>query len=211
MNIVQNFEDVQKDLNNLNLNSKIIAVSKTFELSHIMPLIDSGHLIYGENRVQEAKKKWSEILASRQNLELHLIGGLQSNKAKDAVKLFQYIHSVDRKSLVDALFDAEKKEKLNRKYFIQVNTGDEDQKNGISIGELKDLFNYSKDKINVIGLMCIPPVNDNATKHFEILKNLRNKLNLSELSMGMSHDYLEAAKLGATYIRVGSKIFGSRD
>ena len=211
MNIVQNFEDVQKDLNNLNLNSKIIAVSKTFELSHIMPLIDSGHLIYGENRVQEAKKKWSEILVSRQNLELHLIGGLQSNKAKDAVKLFQYIHSVDRKSLVDALFDAEKKEKLNRKYFIQVNTGDEDQKNGISIGELEDLFNYSKDKINVIGLMCIPPVSDNATKHFEILKNLRNKLNLSELSMGMSHDYLEAAKLGATYVRVGSKIFGSRD
>ena len=210
MSIVQNLENIKKELVSKNINSKIIAVSKTFELSHIQPLIDYGHLAYGENKVQEAKGKWEELLETNDNIELHLIGGLQTNKSKDAVKLFKYIHSVDREKLVDTLFVAEKNLNLKRKYFLQVNTGDEEQKSGISIERIKDLYDYAKKKLDIIGLRCIPPVDEDSKKHFEILRELSKKLNLNELSMGMSHDYIEAGLCGATYVRVGSKIFGER-
>ena len=210
MSIVQNLENIKKELVEKNINSKIIAVSKTFELSHIQPLIDYGHLAYGENKVQEAKGKWEELLEKNDNIELHLIGGLQTNKSKDAVKLFKYIHSVDREKLVDTLSAAEKNLNLKRKYFLQVNTGDEEQKSGISIERIEDLYDYAKKKLDIIGLMCIPPVEEDSKKHFEILRELSKKLNLNELSMGMSHDYIEAGLCGATYIRVGSKIFGER-
>jgi len=210
MSIVQNLENIKKELVEKNINSKIIAVSKTFKLSHIQPLIDYGHLAYGENKVQEAKGKWEELLEKNDNIELHLIGGLQTNKSKDAVKLFKYIHSVDREKLVDTLSAAEKNLNLKRKYFLQVNTGDEEQKSGISIEKIEDLYDYAKKKLDIIGLMCIPPVEEDSKKHFEILRELSKKLNLNELSMGMSHDYIEAGLCGATYIRVGSKIFGER-
>ena len=210
MSIVQNLKNIQQELEKNKVNPKIIAVSKTFPIEHISPLIDHGHLVFGENRVQEAKEKWMDIANKKEELELHLIGGLQSNKAKDAVKIFKFIHAVDRKNLVDELTKSEEKLNLKRKYFLQVNTGDESQKFGVSINDLKDLFQYSKDKLNVVGLMCIPPADEEPTKHFKILKDLSIQLNLNELSMGMSNDYIEASKNSSSYIRVGSKIFGAR-
>jgi len=211
MSIVQNLENIKKELKDNNINPKVIAVSKTFEISHINPLIDHGHYIYGENRVQEAKRKWEQLLIQNKNLNIHLIGGLQSNKAKDAVKLFSCIHSVDREKLVDALLIAEESLKLKREYFLQVNTGNENQKSGVNIKNLEQLYEYTKGKLNIVGLMCIPPINEDSKKHFETLRELAEKLNLSELSMGMSHDYLKAGLTGATYVRIGSKIFGQRD
>ena len=211
MNIVQNLENIKKELEDNNINPKVIAVSKTFEISHISPLIDHGHYIYGENRVQEAKRKWEKLLIKNKNLNIHLIGGLQTNKAKDAVKLFTCIHSVDREKLVDALSIAEESLKLKREYFLQVNTGNEEQKSGINIKNLEQLYKYTKRKLKVVGLMCIPPINEDSIKHFETLRELAKKLNLNELSMGMSHDYLKAGLTGATYVRIGSKIFGQRD
>ena len=211
MSIVQNLENIKKELEDNNINPNIIAVSKTFEISHISPLIDHGHYIYGENRVQEAKRKWEGLLIKNKNLNIHLIGGLQTNKAKDAVKLFGCIHSVDREKLVDALFIAEENLKLKREYFLQVNTGNEDQKSGVNIKNLEQLYKYTMGKLNVVGLMCIPPINEDSKKHFETLRELAKKLNLNELSMGMSDDYLEAGLTGSTYVRIGSKIFGKRD
>ena len=211
MSIVQNLENIKKELKANNINPNVIAVSKTFEISHISPLIDYGHYIYGENRVQEAKRKWEGLLIKNKKLNIHLIGGLQTNKAKDAVKLFSCIHSVDREKLVDALFIAEESLKLKREYFLQVNTGNEDQKSGVNINNLEQLYKYTKRKLNVVGLMCIPPINEDSKKHFETLRELAKKLNLNELSMGMSHDYLKAGFSGATYVRIGSKIFGERD
>ena len=210
MSIVQNFENIKKELIDNHINSKIIAVSKTFDLSYIQPLLDYGHLAYGENRVQEAKGKWEELLKINTDIELHLIGGLQTNKAKDAVKLFKFIHSVDREKLVNALADVEENLGLKRKYFLQVNTGEEIQKSGSSISNIKKLYDFAKNRLDIIGLMCIPPVDDDSKKHFEILRELSNELSLNELSMGMSHDYIEAGKCGATYVRIGSKIFGQR-
>ena len=211
MSIVQNLKNIKKELEDNNINANVIAVSKTFEISHISPLIDYGHYIYGENRVQEAKRKWEGLLIKNKNLNIHLIGGLQTNKAKDAVKLFSCIHSVDREKLVDALFIAEESLKLKREYFLQVNTGNEDQKSGVNINNLEQLYKYTKRKLNVVGLMCIPPINEDSKKHFETLRELAKKLNLNELSMGMSDDYLNAGLAGATYVRIGSKIFGQRD
>lgn len=211
MSIVQNFENIKKELIDNNINSKIIAVSKTFELTHIQPLINYGHFVYGENRVQEAKAKWENIKKLNKSIELHLIGGLQTNKAKDAVKLFDYIHSVDRESLVEALKIAEEKLNFKRKYFLQVNTGDEEQKFGTSIKDLDKLYNFAKDKLNIVGLMCIPPIDQDHKKHFETLRELSVNLGIKELSMGMSDDYLDAGLIGATYVRIGSKIFGFRD
>ena len=211
MSIVQNLENIKKELKDNNINLKVIAVSKTFEISHINPLIDHGHYIYGENRVQEAKRKWEDLLIQNKNLNIHLIGGLQTNKAKDAVKLFTCIHSVDREKLVDALLIAEDSLKLKREYFLQVNTGNENQKSGVNIKNLEQLYKYAKGKLNIVGLMCIPPINEDSKKHFETLRELAKKLSLRELSMGMSHDYLKAGLIGATYVRIGSKIFGQRD
>ncbi len=211
-NIVQNFLNIRDELTNTNLNPTVIAVSKTFPLGHIKPLIDHGHRVFGENKVQEAKQKWSGLKDSLKDLELHLIGGLQSNKSKEAVQLFDYIHSVDSIKLASELSKAEAKLSVKRKYFIQINVGMEEQKSGVSKKEVENLLKYcvNEKNLNVIGLMCIPPFDQNPTPHFNYLKELNNDLGLKFISMGMSEDYMNAAKCGSTHVRIGSKIFGSR-
>ena len=190
----------------------IIAVSKTFSIEHIKPLVDHGHQHFGENKVQEAISKWSEIKKNNVNLKLHMIGKLQSNKAKDAVKLFDYIHSLDNQKLADALAKHQMSLKKNLKYFIQVNIANEIQKSGIPVGELDPFYNYCKYQINlnIQGLMVIPPYDNKPEKYFKSLNELNKSLALQDLSMGMSADYMEAIKYGATFIRVGSSIFGER-
>ena len=211
-NIVQNFLNIRDELTNTNLNPTVIAVSKTFPLGHIKPLIDHGHRVFGENKVQEAKQKWSGLKDSLKDLELHLIGGLQSNKSKEAVQLFDYIHSVDSIKLASELSKAEAKLGVKRKYFIQVNVGMEEQKSGVSKKEVENLLKYcvNEKNLNVIGLMCIPPFDQDPTPHFNHLKELNDDLGLKFISMGMSEDYMNAAKCGSTHVRIGSKIFGSR-
>ena len=190
----------------------IIAVSKTFSLAHIQPLIDYGHNHFGENKVQEAISKWTNVKKDNKKLNLHMIGKLQSNKAKDAVKIFDYIHSLDNQKLADILAKTQVNENKNLKYFIQVNIGNESQKSGIPVNELDAFYNYcSKEiKLNILGLMVIPPNDNNTKKYFQYLNELNKSLALIDLSMGMSSDYLEAVTNEATYVRVGSSIFGSR-
>ena len=190
----------------------IIAVSKTFTIDYINPLIEHGHEHFGENKVQEALSKWSETVRKNESIKLHMIGKLQSNKAKDAVKVFDYIHSLDNQKLADALAKHQMSLKKNLKYFIQVNIGNEIQKSGISVDELDPFYNYCKYEINlnIIGLMIIPPNDNNTQKYFKSLSELNKSLALQELSMGMSADYIEAVNHGATFVRVGSSIFGER-
>ena len=190
---------------------KIIAVSKTFSLDKILPLIENGHLDYGENKIQEAVDKWTEIKSQNSNIKLHMIGKLQKNKVKFAVKLFDYIHSVDSEKLVQKIFDEQNKINRKIKIFIQVNIGDEDQKSGIDKNQLSNLINYCK-KINleVAGLMCIPPANLESDKYFKKMNLLNNEFGFQELSMGMSSDYLKAVENNATFLRIGSSIFGQR-
>ena len=205
-------EDLIKSKANLNKLPKIIAVSKTFPIENILPLIEHGHLHYGENKVQEGVDKWSDIKNRKDNIKLHLIGRLQTNKVKFALKLFDYIHSLDSIKLANKI--AEEQEKLAKKpkIFIQVNIGDEDQKSGINKEKLSDFYKFCKNlNLDIIGTMCIPPNDDNTEKYFSEMNDINKKLNLIELSMGMSGDYLEATRFNATYVRVGSKIFGSRD
>ncbi len=190
---------------------KIIAVSKTFNLEKIIPLIEFGHLDYGENKVQEAIDKWSEIKTKKQDIKLHLIGKLQTNKVKLALKIFDYIHSLDNKKLAKKISDEQLKQNKKIKLFIQVNIGNEDQKSGVNTSELNELYNYCKQlNLNIIGLMCIPPVNKDPEKYFKETNFLRKELSLPELSMGMSSDYLKAVQNSSTYLRIGSNIFGSR-
>ena len=190
----------------------IIAVSKTFSLNQIQPLIDHGHLHYGENKVQEALEKWSEIKKTNNNIKLHMIGKLQSNKVKFAVKLFDYIHSVDSEKLANKIASEEIKVGRKLKIFVQVNIGDEQQKSGINKNEIKDLILFCKDiKLNLIGLMCIPPDNKDPTSYFKEMSEINRSFGFSDLSMGMSSDYLNAARNSATYLRIGSSIFGPRD
>ena len=190
----------------------IIAISKTFPLEHINPLIKHGHQHFGENKVQEALSKWIEIKRDNKNLKLHMIGKLQSNKAKDAVKLFDYIHSLDNQKLADSLAKHQLSLKKNLKYFIQVNIGNEIQKSGIAVNELDPFYNYCKNEIdlNIIGLMVIPPNDNNSEKYFKSLHELNRSFALKELSMGMSADYIKAVDHGSTFVRVGSSIFGER-
>ena len=177
----------------------------------IMPLIEYGHLEYGENKVQEAIIKWTEVKLAKPNIKLHLIGKLQTNKVKLALKLFDYIHSVDTKKLAKKIADEELKQNKKIKIFLQVNIGDEEQKSGINKDYLNDLFSYCKNlNLDVVGLMCIPPENNKSEIFFKEMSLLNKKLNLKELSMGMSADYIEAAKNSATYLRIGSNIFGKR-
>ena len=186
-------------------------MSKTFKIDHILPLIEYGHFHYGENKVQEAYDKWSQIKEKNKNIKLHLIGRLQTNKVKLAVKLFDFIHSLDSKKLANKISLQEKEQNLKTKLFIQVNIGDEEQKSGISKNELLDFYSYCKSlNLDIIGLMCIPPINQDSSKYFAEMKNLSQKLNLNELSMGMSSDYVNAVENRSTFIRVGSKIFGQR-
>ena len=199
-----------RDLNSQN-NSKIIAVSKTFNLDKIMPLINHGHKNFGENKVQEAVEKWTEIKKKNPNIKLHMIGKLQSNKVKFAVKLFDYIHSVDSQKLANKISEEEKKVNKKMNIFIQVNVGDEVQKSGINQDEVYDLVNYCKNlNLNVIGLMCIPPQGKEPGIYFEKVSLLNKKFGFSELSMGMSSDYMKAIQYNATYLRIGSSIFGKR-
>jgi len=176
-----------------------------------MPLIEYGHLEYGENKVQEAITKWTEVKLANPNIRLHLIGKLQTNKVKFALKLFDYIHSVDTKKLAKKIADEELKQNKKIKIFLQVNIGNEEQKSGINKDYLNEFYLYCKNlNLDIVGLMCIPPTNDNAEKHFKEMALLTKKLDLKELSMGMSADYIEAVKNSATYIRIGSNIFGKR-
>ena len=214
---VKNLLDIQDTikvkLNKININNypKIIAVSKTFKIDQISPLIDHGHKDFGENKVQEAVKKWTEVKKINPEIQLHMIGKLQTNKVKFAVKLFDYIHSVDSKKLAKKIADEQSKINKNIKIFLQVNIGDEGQKSGINKNELKQLVSYCKQiNLDLIGLMCIPPANINPEIYFDEMKNLNKSLGFKELSMGMSSDFLLAAKNESTFIRVGSSIFGQR-
>tara|TARA_B100001248_G_scaffold261983_1_gene255396 strand:+ start:7088 stop:7738 length:651 start_codon:yes stop_codon:yes gene_type:complete len=190
----------------------IIAVSKTFPIEHVSPLIDHGHTHFGENKVQEAFAKWTKQKEINQNLKLHMIGKLQSNKAKDAVKIFDYIHSLDNKKLADNLAKHQINLNKNLKYFIQVNIGNEFQKSGIPAEELDVFYNYciKEIKLKIIGLMVIPPNDNNPDKYFKSLYLLNKSLALDNLSMGMSADYISAIKNGSNFVRIGSSIFGSR-
>jgi len=191
---------------------KIIAVSKTFKLERILPLLDFGHLDYGENKVQEAIDKWTDIKMRKPSIRLHLIGKLQTNKVKFALKIFDYIHSVDSKKLAKKIADEEIKQKKKVKIFIQVNIANENQKSGIVKEELLDLSKYCKElNLDIVGLMCLPPIKENPIKYFQETFKLNQKLAYSELSMGMSSDYLKAIENHSTYLRIGSGIFGSRD
>ena len=203
-------EDLKSKINNYQ-DIKIIAVSKTFPIVAITPLIKYGHLHYGENKVQEAIIKWTDIKLANPNIKLHLIGKLQTNKVKFAIKLFDYIHSVDTKKLAKKIADEELKQNKKIKIFLQVNIGDEEQKSGIDKDYLNDFYSYCKNlNLDIVGLMCIPPVDNKSEFFFKEMALLTKKLNLKELSMGMSADYIEAAKNSATYIRIGSNIFGKR-
>ena len=199
--------------NNQNLKfPNIIAVSKTFKLEKILPLIDHGHIDYGENKVQEAIEKWTSIKEKKPNIKLHLIGRLQTNKVKFAIKIFDYIHSLDSIKLAKKIADEEKKQNRKTQLFIQVNIGNEDQKSGVDLKNLTELYSYCKElDLNVIGLMCIPPFEEDSEKYFKEMKILNKKLNLTNLSMGMSSDYLKAIENSATHVRIGSNIFGSRN
>ena len=191
---------------------KIIAVSKTFPLEQIRPLLDLGHINFGENKVQEAMSKWIEIKKYKKDLKLHMIGKLQSNKARDAVNLFDYVHSLDNQKLADTLSKHEINQNKKLKYFIQVNVGNELQKSGIPATELDSFYNYctNEAKLEIIGLMVIPPNEKNTSKYFKALETLNKSLALRERSIGMSADYVEDIKYGATFVRIGSAIFGSR-
>ena len=212
--IVDRFEKIKLKILSLKADKpvKIIAVSKTFNLDYIKPLIDHGHLHFGENKVQEALTKWSDQKKINQSLQLHMIGKLQTNKAKDAVKLFDYIHSVDNQKLADTLSKYQINLNRHLKYFIQVNIGKESQKSGIPVNDLDAFYNYCTNEINlkIIGLMVIPPIGQSVEKYFKSLNELNKTLALENLSMGMSADYVEAIKNGSTFVRLGSSIFGSR-
>ena len=195
-------------MNNL---PKIIAVSKTFKIEKILPLIDYGHLDFGENKVQEAIDKWTDLKIKKPNLKLHMLGKLQTNKVKFAVKLFDYIHSLESEKLAKKISEEQSKNNKNLKLFIQVNIGGEIQKSGIDKNNLVDFYNYCKEiKLNVIGLMCLPPTDSDPVKYFKEMNNLNKMINLKELSMGMSSDYVEAAINLSTYLRIGTTIFGNR-
>ena len=204
-------EDLIKSKVNLDKLVQIIAVSKTFPIENILPLIEHGHLHYGENKVQEALDKWTEIKKKNDDIKLHLIGKLQTNKVKFAIGIFDYIHSIDSEKLAIKISDEQIKQGKKPKMFIQVNIGDEEQKSGINQYNLRDFYKFCKNlDLDIIGTMCIPPNDSNTEKYFSMMSEINQTLNFKELSMGMSGDYLQAIENNATFIRVGSKIFGSR-
>ena len=212
--IVENYNTINSNIRKLNRKNpvKIIAISKTFDLNHIKPLIDIGHEHFGENKVQEAVTKWSEIKKEKKYLKLHMVGKLQSNKAKNAFLLFDYIHSLDSKKLADIFSKCEEGSDKKLKYFIQVNIGNEPQKSGIPVDEIDNFYDFcTKERnLNILGLMVIPPNDQNAKKYFQELNNINASLGLKDLSMGMSSDYEDAINCNATFVRIGSLIFGKR-
>ena len=216
-NTVKNLLDINNNIRtylnklNINTNPKIIAVSKTFKAENILPLIEHGHIDYGENKVQEAVEKWTEIKKINSQVKLHMIGKLQTNKVKFAVQIFDYIHSVDNEKLAKKLADEQNKINKKIKIFLQVNIGEENQKSGINKNDVSRLISYCKEiNLDLIGLMCIPPANIDPESFFKEMSQLNKSLNLSELSMGMSSDFLIAVKHFSTYVRIGSSIFGQR-
>tara|TARA_B100000676_G_C17950263_1_gene771628 strand:+ start:42 stop:692 length:651 start_codon:yes stop_codon:yes gene_type:complete len=212
--IIENFIKIKSNIDKLQIKKKvnIVAISKTFPIDHIKPLVDYGHNHFGENKVQEALSKWQKLKKDNLKIKLHMVGKLQSNKAKDASIIFDYIHSLDTQKLADILAGCEKNNNKKLKYFIQVNLGNESQKSGILVNELEPFFNYcTKEKnLDVIGLMIIPPNDNNTIQYFKNINELNSSLGLKELSMGMSSDYKEAVIYGASFVRVGSLIFGER-
>ena len=211
MDIINNFENIKKEIFLLNSKCRLIVVTKNRTLSDISDLLKVCHQDFGENRVQEAEGKWSEIVSQSTNIRLHLLGTLQSNKVKKAHELFHYIHTLDNEKLADSFSIIESNSSRKLKYFIQVNIGNEPQKGGISISSIPLFLKYCKEKrnLNVVGLMCIPPINFPADEYFIKLKKLADDNQLPELSMGMSNDYMSAVKNGASFVRIGSKIFRS--
>ena len=215
---VQNLISIQSSINSKLLElkiknriPKIIAVSKTFKIDHILPLVEYGHLDYGENKVQEAIEKWTDIKTKNDRINLHLIGKLQTNKVKFALKIFDYIHSLDNEKLAKKISDEQEKQNKKPKIFIQINLGEEVQKSGIIKENLLDFYQFSKDLgLNIIGLKCIPPFGEDSSKFFSKMIELNELINLKELSMGMSSDYINALEYNSTYLRIGSDIFGQR-
>ncbi len=216
-NTVKNLLDIENNIkvylskSNIIKSTKVIAVSKTFNIEKILPLIDHGHIDYGENKVQEAVEKWTEIKNRNSKIKLHMIGRLQTNKVKLAVQIFDYIHSVDSEKLAKKISDEQSKINKKIKIFLQVNIGDEKQKSGVNKNDIDNLISFCNNlKLEVIGLMCIPPINDDSTKYFNEMRELSNKHGFIELSMGMSSDYMKAVENHSTYVRIGSSIFGER-
>ena len=199
------------ELDKKNRIPRVIAVSKTFKIDHILPLVEYGHLDYGENKVQEAIEKWSDVKKQNDKIKLHLIGKLQSNKVKYAIRVFDFIHSLDSEKLAKKIAEEQNKQNLKPKIFIQINLGEESQKSGIIKENLIEFYNFSKSLgLNIVGTMCIPPFDQDSTKFFSQMNELSQKINLSEISMGMSSDYLNAVEFNSTYLRIGSNIFGKR-
>ena len=213
LNVIVN--EIQQKIKELNISKpvpKIIAVSKTFEMSEILPLINHGHVHFGENKVQESLEKWTDIKNDFKNIKLHMLGKIQSNKAKYVVDLFDYIHSLDNRKLAEKISIEQEKKKKKLKIFIQVNVANEDQKTGVSLENIDNLYHYciKELKLDIVGLMCLPPNNEKPERYFKKMSELRDILGVEDLSMGMSGDYLEAIKYGSTFVRIGSKIFGQR-
>ncbi len=213
--IVERFNKIKSKIISLEPTKpvNIVAVSKTFQLDHIKPLVDYGHKHFGENKVQEAISKWQEIKKLNKNLKLHMVGKLQTNKVKKALEIFDYVHSLDSQKLADILSKIQLNTNKSISYFIQVNLGNELQKSGIPTNEVEQFYNYCKEenKLKILGLMIIPPNDGNTKKYFQTLNELNKSLSLNELSMGMSADYIDAVKYNSTFVRIGSSIFGDRN
>ncbi|MDA9707019.1 YggS family pyridoxal phosphate-dependent enzyme [Candidatus Pelagibacter sp.] len=210
-NVTKNFNSIKQEIIDKK-NVKLVAVTKTFPISHILPVLNQGHTDFGENKVQEAMEKWTSIKQDFPNINLHLLGKLQTNKVKFVLPLFDYIHSLDNIKLASKISEEQNKKKFKPKIFIQVNIGKEQQKGGIDVSNLENFYKRCVDEfeLNIIGLMCIPPFDQDSKPYFINMRKLSENLGLKDISMGMSNDYLEAIKQGSTFIRVGSKIFGAR-
>ena len=210
-NVLKNFTTIKQEISDKK-NVKLVAVTKTFSINHILPVINEGHLDFGENKVQEAMEKWTSIKQDFPKIKLHLIGKLQTNKVKFALPLFDYIHSLDSLKLAGKISEQQSIKNFKPKLFIQVNIGNEPQKGGVDIDSVENFYKKCVEdlKLNIVGLMCIPPFDKDSKPYFTKMRELSNKLNLRDISMGMSNDYMEAINQGSTFIRVGSKIFGAR-
>ncbi len=210
-NVIKNLNSIKQEIIDKK-NVRLVAVTKTFPISHILPVINEGHIDFGENKVQEAMEKWTNIKHDFPKINLHLLGRLQTNKVKFVLPLFDYIHSLDNIKLASKIAEEQIKKNFKPKIFVQVNIGGEPQKGGVDVGNLENFYKKCVDefKLNIIGLMSIPPFDKDSKPYFTKMRELSENLNLKEISMGMSNDYLEAIKQGSTFIRVGSKIFGAR-
>ena len=211
--VVNRLISIQKEIQLKKSHAQIVAVSKTFPINKILPLINHGHKHFGENKVQEAIEKWTSIKNDFTDIKLHLVGKLQTNKVKYVIPLFDYIHSLDNRKLAEKISNEQKKKKIKPKIFIQINIGNETQKSGIEIENLENFYSLCTKELdlNIIGLMCLPPNEENPALYFSKMQELSNIIQTKDLSMGMSNDYVEAVKFKSTFLRIGSKIFGSRN